>query len=112
MRNENGELKDADEDMMSSDHRSHPRYSIAYATNRGELPQQRLSRKPHEIMKAIYEKKIDQLDLPYQHILSEMKTGRPFRRFFYSEYDKAVISEIGRAVQQECRDRSRMPSSA
>eukprot|EP00456_Euglypha_rotunda_P020308 TRINITY_DN17785_c0_g2_i1.p1 TRINITY_DN17785_c0_g2~~TRINITY_DN17785_c0_g2_i1.p1 ORF type:complete len:105 (+),score=19.27 TRINITY_DN17785_c0_g2_i1:102-416(+) len=24
----------------------------------------------------------------------------------------SVISEIGRAVQQECRDRSRMPSSA
>eukprot|EP00456_Euglypha_rotunda_P073173 TRINITY_DN6653_c0_g1_i1.p1 TRINITY_DN6653_c0_g1~~TRINITY_DN6653_c0_g1_i1.p1 ORF type:complete len:147 (-),score=8.38 TRINITY_DN6653_c0_g1_i1:16-456(-) len=32
--------------------------------------------------------------------------------FFFQVYDKVWIPEIGRAVQQECRDRSRMPSSA
>eukprot|EP00456_Euglypha_rotunda_P094021 TRINITY_DN9952_c0_g1_i8.p2 TRINITY_DN9952_c0_g1~~TRINITY_DN9952_c0_g1_i8.p2 ORF type:complete len:121 (-),score=29.94 TRINITY_DN9952_c0_g1_i8:34-366(-) len=35
-------------------------------------------------------------------------------RLFVSNMDTASVSviEIGRAVQQECRDRSRMPSSA
>eukprot|EP00456_Euglypha_rotunda_P051346 TRINITY_DN41492_c0_g1_i1.p1 TRINITY_DN41492_c0_g1~~TRINITY_DN41492_c0_g1_i1.p1 ORF type:complete len:157 (-),score=28.24 TRINITY_DN41492_c0_g1_i1:10-423(-) len=33
-------------------------------------------------------------------------------RYCYLDVDRARIPEIGRAVQQECRDRSRMPSSA
>src|SRR5438552_8975173 len=32
--------------------------------------------------------------------------------FIASMTQKLTLSEIGRAVQQECRDRSRMPSSA
>src|SRR5438477_9747063 len=31
---------------------------------------------------------------------------------YYTVKDCVTIDEIGRAVQQECRDRSRMPSSA
>eukprot|EP00456_Euglypha_rotunda_P011678 TRINITY_DN13116_c0_g1_i4.p1 TRINITY_DN13116_c0_g1~~TRINITY_DN13116_c0_g1_i4.p1 ORF type:complete len:106 (-),score=10.23 TRINITY_DN13116_c0_g1_i4:11-328(-) len=36
------------------------------------------------------------------------------RTFMFSTgmWDRLEIGEIGRAVQQECRDRSRMPSSA
>src|SRR5207244_11810222 len=30
----------------------------------------------------------------------------------HHDYDQKAVPEIGRAVQQECRDRSRMPSSA
>eukprot|EP00456_Euglypha_rotunda_P071265 TRINITY_DN63576_c0_g1_i1.p2 TRINITY_DN63576_c0_g1~~TRINITY_DN63576_c0_g1_i1.p2 ORF type:complete len:119 (+),score=39.81 TRINITY_DN63576_c0_g1_i1:32-388(+) len=38
--------------------------------------------------------------------------GRVFREFAMTISIAIIISEIGRAVQQECRDRSRMPSSA
>eukprot|EP00456_Euglypha_rotunda_P061416 TRINITY_DN51390_c0_g1_i1.p2 TRINITY_DN51390_c0_g1~~TRINITY_DN51390_c0_g1_i1.p2 ORF type:complete len:139 (+),score=23.22 TRINITY_DN51390_c0_g1_i1:57-419(+) len=31
---------------------------------------------------------------------------------FFGSADAGLVGEIGRAVQQECRDRSRMPSSA
>eukprot|EP00456_Euglypha_rotunda_P046719 TRINITY_DN37206_c0_g1_i1.p1 TRINITY_DN37206_c0_g1~~TRINITY_DN37206_c0_g1_i1.p1 ORF type:complete len:142 (+),score=21.82 TRINITY_DN37206_c0_g1_i1:99-524(+) len=40
-----------------------------------------------------------------QNLLSEHSDDLP-------DYNRCIAIEIGRAVQQECRDRSRMPSSA
>eukprot|EP00456_Euglypha_rotunda_P051899 TRINITY_DN41881_c0_g1_i1.p1 TRINITY_DN41881_c0_g1~~TRINITY_DN41881_c0_g1_i1.p1 ORF type:complete len:173 (+),score=22.92 TRINITY_DN41881_c0_g1_i1:117-635(+) len=49
--------------------------------------------------------------------LSSTETDRPFVFLSIFKWEerkgwKFLIEEIGRAVQQECRDRSRMPSSA
>eukprot|EP00456_Euglypha_rotunda_P070462 TRINITY_DN62543_c0_g1_i1.p3 TRINITY_DN62543_c0_g1~~TRINITY_DN62543_c0_g1_i1.p3 ORF type:complete len:102 (+),score=21.85 TRINITY_DN62543_c0_g1_i1:182-487(+) len=38
--------------------------------------------------------------------------GRTRAQMYKGQADWTLIAEIGRAVQQECRDRSRMPSSA
>eukprot|EP00456_Euglypha_rotunda_P047943 TRINITY_DN38389_c0_g1_i3.p1 TRINITY_DN38389_c0_g1~~TRINITY_DN38389_c0_g1_i3.p1 ORF type:complete len:125 (-),score=40.46 TRINITY_DN38389_c0_g1_i3:10-330(-) len=47
----------------------------------------------------------------------DVRIGRYLRQFVITREDKVenvvnTESKIGRAVQQECRDRSRMPSSA
>eukprot|EP00456_Euglypha_rotunda_P061159 TRINITY_DN51173_c0_g1_i1.p2 TRINITY_DN51173_c0_g1~~TRINITY_DN51173_c0_g1_i1.p2 ORF type:complete len:161 (-),score=40.01 TRINITY_DN51173_c0_g1_i1:10-492(-) len=47
--------------------------------------------------------------------IARKDTAKPVVRFFQHEHitrRPIQLSQIGRAVQQECRDRSRMPSSA
>eukprot|EP00456_Euglypha_rotunda_P093597 TRINITY_DN9887_c0_g1_i1.p1 TRINITY_DN9887_c0_g1~~TRINITY_DN9887_c0_g1_i1.p1 ORF type:complete len:103 (+),score=18.49 TRINITY_DN9887_c0_g1_i1:28-336(+) len=43
---------------------------------------------------------------------SEIIAGDQSHILYYEQGSAATLGEIGRAVQQECRDRSRMPSSA